>query len=109
MSGHHIVQPSTYRTNLLILAVLMALTVAAAKVPQLHFTIVINLVIALAIAFMKMGFIMGVFMHLKYSSGLVKVFGTAAIAWMVIFFTLVFCDFASHPWHNVFVSSPYGG
>jgi caa(3)-type oxidase subunit IV len=81
----------------------------AAKVPTFHFTPATNLSIALAIAFTKMGCIMAIFMHLKYSSPLVKVFGTAALLWMLIFFVLIFGDFASHGWHNVFVSSPYSG
>lgn len=107
MSGHHpIVQPSTYRVVLVILAVLMTLTVVAAKVPALEYSPAVNLIVALAIAFTKMAFIMLIFMHLKYSSKVVKVFGTAGLFWMMIFFTLTFADFASHGWHTVFVQPP---
>lgn len=88
------------------LGVLMTTTVVVAKVPALEYSPAWNLFVALAIAFAKMGLIMGIFMHLKYSSNPVRVFGTAGLFWMMIFFTLIFADYASHGWFTVFTVPP---
>ena len=96
MSSHHIVTPKTYGTVLVILAVLMALTCAFAKFEPLEFdSYAMNLGIALLIAGVKTFFVMSFFMHVKFSSKLVKVFAITAPLFMIIFFALVFSDYVT--------------
>lgn len=110
MSQHHIVTPKTYVTILIGLLVLMALTIGAANVhvgpADQH---VYNLLIALAIAFSKMMLILMFFMHVKYGSKLTAVFATGGFFWLVIFFTLLFCDYFTRYWSSPITPSPYGG
>lgn len=108
----HIVPPSVYIKNGLFLTFMMFLTVAASLH---HFgpegSQALNLTIAMAIAGCKMIAIMAFFMHVKYSSSLVKVFAGIAFAFMVIFFAFTFADFVArnNHYHSTFVSDPYGG
>lgn len=110
--GHvHIVGPATYIKNLIFLMVMMFLTVAAATV---HFgsegSQALNLTVALVIAFSKMAAILLFFMHVKYSSGLVRLFALIAFGFMVIFFAFTFADvIARHNnYYTTFVPNPYG-
>jgi len=107
--SHHIVGPKTYVTNLLILMGLMFLTIAAAKV---HIgpagSQVINFIIAMAIAIAKMMCILLYFMHLKWSSGLVRVMGTVAFLFLGIMLAFTFGDYTSREWVSTFAPSPYG-
>ena len=98
MSGHHITTPNVYFKNLIALMILMALTVAVAKTPALDFGVAVNLSIALLIAVTKTSLVVLFFMQVKHASSLVKVFASAGFLWMVILFTLFFCDFASRNW-----------
>ena len=67
--------------------------------------------IALIIAFTKMFAIMLFFMHVKYSSSLVKVLAGISFAFMIIFFAFTFADFVprKNHFHSTFVPDPYGG
>ncbi len=109
-AGHHIVGPATYLKNLTFLMAMMFLTIAAACV---HVgpkdSQVWNLVIALVIAFSKMGAILLFFMHVKYSSNLVRIFSVVSFAFMVIFFAFTFADFTTRKWHSTFTPDPYTG
>ena len=108
----HIVPPSIYIKNGLLLSGLMFLTVAVSK---FHIGPVgsqfWNLTIAMIIAFTKMLAIMLFFMHVKYSSSLVKVLAGIAFAFMIIFFAFTFADFVprKNHFHSTFVPDPYGG
>lgn len=108
--GHHIVGPATYLKNLLFLMTMMVLTVAVAgfhigpKDSQ-----AMNLIVALIIAFAKMGAILLIFMHVKYSSNLVRIVSVIAFAFMVIFFSFTFADFSTRDWHSTFAADPYTG
>ncbi|MBX3179761.1 MAG: cytochrome C oxidase subunit IV family protein [Candidatus Hydrogenedentes bacterium] len=97
MSGHHhIVTPKTYGAVLVGLMALMIATILAAQVhigPEDQH--LYNLVLALAIAFCKMSLIILFFMHVKYSSNITRVFAAAGFLWLVIFFVLLFCDYAA--------------
>lgn len=98
---HHIIQPSTYRKILAVLMFFMLLTIVAAKWKALEFGIVWNLVIALAIAFCKVYFIMAYFMHVKFSSGLVKTLALTGFGFLVIMFVLTFNDYLGRDyWHS---------
>ncbi len=93
MSSHHIVTPKTYGTVLIALACLMALTCFAAKSPSMDISPAVNLGLALLIAVTKTACVMSFFMHVKFSSKLVKVFTITAPMFLMILFFLVFSDF----------------
>lgn len=90
---HHIIQPATYIKVLLVLMFFMFLTILAAKWPALEFGLTMNLIIALAIAFAKVFFIMSWFMHVKFGSGLVRTFAVIGFVFMLIFFVFIFNDY----------------
>lgn len=103
MSGHYIVPPSTYRKVLIMLMILMAATIIAAKWEPLDIGIVENLLIALAIAGCKMVFIMTFFMHVKYSSRLVQVFAACGLFWLSIMLVFTFNDYLTRAWNSPYV------
>jgi len=105
---HHVIQPSTYRNVLMILMFFMGLTILAAKWPALEFGIIWNLVIALAIAFCKVFFIMSYFMHVKFSNGLIRTIAVIGFLFLIILFVLTFNDYLGRDnWHSPFTTSPF--
>ena len=107
MSERHIVPPKTYLKVLCALMILMALTVGVAKSDALDFGHTWNLFIALTIAVAKMTFIILFFMHVKYSSGLTRVFAAAGFMWFIILITLTLSDYLSRGWISPNVPPPY--
>ncbi|MBM3459866.1 MAG: oxidase [Armatimonadetes bacterium] len=55
----------------------------------------LNLPIAMVIAIVKAGFVIAFFMHLKFSTRLVQLFGLLAFGWLVIMFVLTLMDYLS--------------
>lgn len=107
MSAHHIVQPRTYFNVLILLMALMFLTIAAS---HWHINPVMNLLLALLIAFTKMSFIVLFFMHVKYGTNLTRIFAGAGFFWLIIFFTLLFADYMGRIYGtSPFTANPYGG
>lgn len=106
MSQHHIVMPKTYITILICLMILMGATIGAANI---HLGTTYNLLLALFIACCKMSLILMFFMHVKYGTKLTAVFAVSGFFWLIIFFTLLFADYASRYWNSPFTGSPYGG
>ncbi len=50
------------------------------------------------------------FMHVKYGSKLTAIFATGGFFWLIIFFTLLACDYAGRALSMSPISgSPYGG
>ncbi len=86
---HHIVPLSTYYMVFAALMVFLILTLVAAMLPQGPW----NLPIALVIAVIKAGLVMVFFMHLGYSSSLVRYVAGAAFFWLAILFTLTLGDY----------------
>lgn len=76
--------------------VLLVITLGAAAIPLGP----LNLPIALTIAVAKMVIIVQYFMHLKFSTKLVRLFGTCAGIWLSILFILTLSDYASRPWFH---------
>lgn len=106
--SHHIIQPSTYRNVLMILMFFMGLTILAAKWKALEFGIVWNLVIALAIAFCKVYFIVSYFMHAKFSNSMVRMLSVLGFLFLIILFVLLFNDYLGRAyWHSPFTVSPF--
>lgn len=78
------------------LLVLTAVTVWAAFIDFGR----LNTVIALAIAFLKATLVMLFFMHLKGSSGLLKLFVASAFAFLAILIGMTLNDYATRHWGN---------
>ncbi|HCM42358.1 MAG TPA: cytochrome C oxidase subunit IV family protein [Candidatus Omnitrophota bacterium] len=76
------------------LLVLTAVTVWAAFIDFGRF----NTVIALAIAFFKATLVMLFFMHLKGSSGLLKLFVLSAFAFLAVLIGMTLNDYATRHW-----------
>src|SRR5689334_6761518 len=85
---HHGPTVRVYLYNFAALMVLLVLTLVAAMF-DLHEW---NVVIAITIAVIKAVLVVLFFMHLRYSTKLVQVFGTAAVFWLLILFVLTFND-----------------
>jgi cytochrome c oxidase subunit IV len=82
---------------LAVLMVLLVITLVAAAIDLGP----LNLPIAMAIAVIKMLFVVLFFMHVFYSSKLVWVFAGSAFFWLLIMFTFSFSDYISRPWFTV--------
>lgn len=82
-----------------VLAALLLLTGLTVAVAFINFGM-LNMVIALAIAFLKATLVMLFFMHLKGSSGLLKIFVIGAFAFLGILLGMTFNDYATRGWGN---------
>jgi cytochrome c oxidase subunit 4 len=91
---HHIVPVSTYLKVISFLMVLLIITLAAA-IPDLG---PLNLPIAMAIAVAKAAAVMYYFMHLKWSSPLVRLFATIAFGFLAILFIFSLNDYIGRSW-----------
>lgn len=80
------------------LLVLTGATIGAAYVDMGRW----NNVVALAIAATKAALVVWVFMHVRESSRLTRVFAAAGFLWLLIFFALVFADFAMRSWMPIY-------
>lgn len=91
-SGGHAAR--TYVLTYIALMVLLALTCSAAYLPLGAF----NLVIALGIALAKAALVVLFFMHMRTSSGLVRLVSAAGLLWLLILFGLMLSDYLSRGW-----------
>lgn len=108
--SHHIVGPATYIKNLLFLMAMMFLTIFAATIHLgAEDSQALNIIVALLIAIAKTSAILAFFMHVKFSSGLVRLFALAAFGFLVIMFSFTFADYTSRGWHSTFENNPYTG
>ena len=98
--SHHIVGLKTYAFVFAGLMVLLWLTVLAYTfdISKMTGWGSANIVVALVIAVMKMLLIVLFFMHVKYSSKLVKVFVVAGYLFVAILFTMTFTDYMTRHW-----------
>ena len=95
--NHQIVSPKIYCFVFGALIFFTALTVFAA-----FFDLgVFNTVVALAIAIMKASLVVLFFMHVWYSSSLVKVFAAAGVFWLLILLVFTFSDYLTRSWQSV--------
>lgn len=91
---HHIVQPRLY---LVILIVLLVLTATTTGVAFLDLG-VLNPVVALAIACIKATLVILFFMHLRYSSKLLKLTLCAGLFTFTLLIMLTLTDYMSRAW-----------
>ena len=92
--AHHIVSPVMYLTIFGVLMLGTALTVIASKLPLGVF----NAPIAIAIAVTKAVFVVLFFMHVKYSSRLVKLTVSAGFFTFVVLVMMTMLDYVSRAW-----------
>jgi cytochrome c oxidase subunit 4 len=91
---HHIVPVSTYLGVITFLMVLLILTLVAA-----YFDLgALNLPIAMIIAVAKAGAVMYYFMHLKWSSPLVRLFALIAFGFLSVLFLFSLNDYVARGW-----------
>ncbi|NJM06852.1 oxidase [Candidatus Gracilibacteria bacterium] len=58
----------------------------------------VDILIAMAIAIFKTVLIVLYFMHVRYSSNLVKIFAGAAFFWLLMLFGITMIDYATRDW-----------
>ena len=91
---HHVVPLKTYYTIFGMLMVLLMITVAAADFDGAKYGLPwLNIIIALVIAVAKAVLIVLYFMHVKYSSNLVKIFAVTAYFFLIIMFGITYADY----------------
>jgi cytochrome c oxidase subunit IV len=90
----HIVQPKTY---LLILMVLLVLTAVTTGVAFLDLGI-LNPIVALAIACVKATLVVLFFMHLRWSSKLLKLTLCSGLFAFLVLITMTLTDYISRAW-----------
>lgn len=86
-------------TYIAIFAALLVLTAVTVSVAFIDFG-VFNTVIAMAIAVLKAILVLVFFMHLKGSSGLLKLFVIGAFAWLAILLGFTLNDYSTRHWEN---------
>ena len=87
--SNHVLPKKTYYIVAAALMVLLALTVGAAEVNLGEF----NIIVALAIAFVKAMLVVLYFMHVKYNRRLVWVFASGGVLWLLIMVIITMGDF----------------
>ena len=91
---HHIVSPKTYIAVFLALMFFTGLTVYVASI---DFG-VLNDVVAMSIAVIKMLLVASIFMHLKYSTKLLQLVAGAGVIWLIVMFSITLSDYRTRDW-----------
>jgi cytochrome c oxidase subunit IV len=91
---HHVVPKKIYYAIFATLIVLTGVTVAVAYLDLGA----MNAVVAIAIACFKALIVVLFFMHVKYSTRLIKLTVIAGLYWMGILFVLTFSDYLTRAW-----------
>jgi cytochrome c oxidase subunit 4 len=91
---HYVVPTRIYYVIFVTLIVLTAVTVGVAYIDLGA----MNAVVALAIACFKATIVVLYFMHVKYSTRLIKLTVIAGLYWMGILFALTFSDYLTRAW-----------
>ena len=97
--GHHIIPTRTLTINLAWLMLLMVLTVVAARVLHILPTMPAN-VLAMTIAIVKACLVVAIFMGVKYTTNLAKLFAIGGFVWFLLLF-IILVDYWSRPWEPV--------
>jgi caa(3)-type oxidase subunit IV len=104
--GHHVTPTKELALNLAKLMVLMILTVVAAKYTHFLPTLWGN-VVALTIAVVKAFLVVSIFMGVKYTTNLAKLFAIGGFVWFLLMFGILI-DYVSRPWEPVKGWEPAG-
>jgi cytochrome c oxidase subunit 4 len=90
-------EPVSRKAYFMVFAALLTLTAVTVAVNYIDLGR-FNLVVALLIAFTKASLVVLVFMNVKASSPLTRLFVVAGLFWMGIMILLTFSDYLSRPW-----------
>ena len=77
------------------LLVLLVLTAIGAKMPlsgRVHD------IMAYGISIAKTALIVLIFMEVKYTRGIIRIFAGAGLVWLFLLFLLTFCDYVTRGW-----------
>jgi cytochrome c oxidase subunit 4 len=88
------------KTYTLVFVVLLGLTFATSEVAYIDLGL-FNVVVALAIAVVKMLLVALFFMHVRYSTKLTKIVVVGGMLWLVILLLLTMADFFARGWLSV--------
>lgn len=91
---HHIVQPKTYVVILIVLLILTGTTTGVAFIDLGP----LNPVVALAIAVIKTVLVVLFFMHMRYSSRLLKLTLCAGLFTFTVLIMMTLSDYVSRAW-----------
>ncbi len=96
MSSHHVPIP---KVNALVgvFAALIALTVLTTVVSHINLG-AFNIVAALSIALVKASLVVWIFMGVRFTTTLTKLFVVAGLVWLSILILLTFSDYTSRNW-----------
>ena len=89
--GHHIVPIKVYALNLVVLMAFMVLTIFMSGV---HLGSLGNNLVAMAIAITKATLVILIFMGVKYSSNVVKIYAALGFVWLPLL-GIAFCDYGT--------------
>ena len=98
----HIVPVKTYAAIFASLLALTGLTVAVSFVELGEWNVIIALLIALA----KASLVAWVFMNVRYSTTLTRLFVIAGVLWLAIMLLMTFSDYATRSW--TYQGQPWG-
>ena len=90
---HHVVPTRVYHIVFFALMILLIVTLAAAAIDLGRR----NVRIAVTSAVIKASLVVLYFMHVRYSTDLVKFFAGATFFWLAILFVLTLSDYATRP------------
>ena len=91
---HHVIPVRTYVTIYIALMILLVATVGVAFIDLGP----LNLLVALAIAVTKAVLIVLFFMHIRYASGLSRLFAGIGFFWLLILFSQTLADYFTRSW-----------
>ena len=97
--SYHVLPVSHLTANLAKLMILMVLTVVAARLAPIPDTMLANFV-AMGIAVTKAVFVISIFMAVKFSTNLTKLFALGGFVWLLLIFGIMI-DYFSRPWEPV--------
>lgn len=93
-----------YVTNLVVLTILMLATIGAAQIhiptPGNPESPLMNNVVALFIATIKAGLVVAIFMGVRYTTTLVKMWAYTGFTWFTLMF-IMWCDYGTRNWEPV--------
>jgi cytochrome c oxidase subunit 4 len=92
--SEHVVKKSLYYTIFGALLLCTALTIAVAYVDLGNF----NIVVAMLIAMFKGALVVLFFMHVKYSSRMVKLYVVVGFSWLLLMIGITMTDYLSRSW-----------
>ncbi|HRF58513.1 MAG TPA: hypothetical protein PLH94_01210 [Fimbriimonadaceae bacterium] len=105
-SDSHLNHPPVkhYVFNLVVLTILMLATIGAAQIhiptPGNPESPLMNNVVALFIATIKAGLVVAVFMGVRYTTTLVKMWAYTGFTWFTLMF-IMWCDYGTRNWEPV--------